>query len=264
MHDAIRICFPSMGIDKKAKVVKYKYDCLLERCVEVEVGHAKDSKLFSLMDASKLRKGLIPPDRVGNESITNNKIAKGGVGKGKIGEQAITKGNIELHAIDHDLLSQKGSPSGAAVRSDTMEDGSVSSNILADAAVVGAKLAAESVTAAKIALEAVTSTKIKDSAVSESKIASAAVAWAKLKTGSGQPATKINALETDMAYVNRLFASSALIDDVWATNLHASSNVYATSIRTSNIYHYSTGRHYTPKQIKDGDGNLIYVWGASS
>ena len=207
IHDAVRVRFPKMGIDTTAKVVKYKYNVLLERCEEIEVGHAKESSLFNLMDASKLRKGLVPPERIQNESITNNKIAKGGVGKGKIQSEAVGKKEIQRDSIDHELLSKRGSPSGGAVQSDVIENEAVNTQALATGAVTSAILGR--------------------SAVIEEKISTAAVAWTKLKEGTGQPATKINSLETEMAYVNRLFAQTATIDSVRAKNIYASDYLYS-------------------------------------
>ena len=118
LHDAIQIRFPAMGIDVKSKVVKYKYDVLLERCEEVDVGHAKESNYFNLMDASKLKKGLIPVDRVANSSIGGSKIApstiNGGyhitpqsIPHGILNEKAIEKDNIADHAITHSMLQPK-------------------------------------------------------------------------------------------------------------------------------------------------------------
>lgn len=278
IHDAVRVVFQKMGIDVKSKVVKYKYNVLLERCEEIEVGHAKESKYFSLMDASKLRKGLIPPERIQNESITGDKIASGGVGKGKIGPEAIGSGNIELQSINHELLSKKGSSAGPAVLQDVIGAGEVGEDEIDDGAVVEDKIDSgavtenkigrgavvedaismaavsfdkiknyavdtiklaigavtednidtgavtedkiddEAVTEDKIGTEAVTFNKIGQLAVDTSRINDAAIAWAKLQSGSGQPATKINALEADMAYVNKLFASSAQINYIYANN----------------------------------------------
>lgn len=316
IHDAVRVVFQKMGIDVKSKVVKYKYNVLLERCEEIEVGHAKESKYFSLMDASKLRKGLIPPERIQNESITGDKIASGGVGKGKIGPEAIGSGNIELQSINHELLSKKGSSAGPAVQQDVIDEGAVGEDEIDDGAVVEDKIDSGAVTEHKIGLGAViedaismgavsfnkiknyavdtiklaigavtednidtgavtenklddgavTENKIDDEAVTENKIGTeavtfnkigrlavdtsrindAAIAWAKLQSGSGQPATKINALEADMAYVNKLFATTAQIDTIRAYNIFAASTLYVEGTRGSwQTKTVSTGSGYT-------------------
>ena len=221
IHDAIRVCFPKMGIDTKAKVVKYKYNVLLERCEEVEVGHAKDSNYFNLMDASKLRRGLIPPARIQNESITNEKIAKGGVGSGKLAPNSVSTGNVELGAIDHKRLSGADGVGEPAVQADVIDTGAVTNEKIGRGAVTGDKVSSKTIGKSHMADRSVDSTILDYSAVKEGNIENAAVAWAKLKSGSGQPATKINALETDMAYVNKLFASSAQIDFIRVQALYA-------------------------------------------
>lgn len=258
--DAVRVKFVKMGVDVTAKVVKYKYNVLLERCEEIEVGHAKDSKYFNLMDASKLRKGLIPPERVANESITSAKLASGSVGKGKIAPEAVGKYNIEKYSIDHELMSQKGSGGGgAAIHSNNIDDGAVTTNELGDNAVEESKLKNGAVTEGKIGSEAVTNTKIGSgavtsgkigtSAVTTTKINNAAVSYAKLMSGTGQPATVISNLQTDVAYVKRLFASSAQIDII-----------YAQAISTSGL-RIGNRVYSSPITLRDADGNVKVALG---
>lgn len=106
MFDKIRVKFPRLNIDTSAKVVKYQYDVLLERVEEVELGYARSSNLFRLMDASKLRKGLLSLDRLADQSIDDKKIARGGVGKGSIGPKAVDTENIEDNSIHHEQLAK--------------------------------------------------------------------------------------------------------------------------------------------------------------
>ena len=254
IHDAVRVRFPKMGIDVKSKVVTYKYNVLTERCEEIEVGHAKESQYFNLMDASKLRKGLIPPERIQNGSIDGDKIANGGVGSGKIGPRAVGGGNIGLGEINHELLSKKDPTTG--------EGGAVQTDNLGREVVTTEELGIGAVTSAILGMGSVLAEKIAPKAVEEGKIDDAAVAWAKLKSGSGQPVNKINALETDMAYVNRLFASTATINDVWAQHLHSSGASYFGEVQTNTITGYSSGRTFRQGTILDGEGNTVWVWKA--
>ena len=203
MHDAITVCFPKMFTDPKgykAKVVKYKYNVLLERCEEIEVGHAKAGSLFNLMDASKLRKGLVPPARIQNGSITSDKIANGGVGKGKIGPEAINEKNIQKRSLNHDLMSQKDDPGGAAITDVNIADLAVTSRVLANSAVTGLKIAGLAVDTQHLADLAVKNTKIGDSAVSNTKIGDSAVSTGKIQneavTGGSSGKIKRNTITT--------------------------------------------------------------------
>lgn len=313
MHDAIRVNFPAIKVDTKAKVVKEKYNVLLEICEEVEVGHAKTSAMFNLMDASRLRKGLIPPERVANNSLTGDKLANGSVGKGKVGAGAIGKYEIEPMSIDHDLLSKKagggggGGESGAAVELDNIGytifkpvthsadyDPDVSEGVIINSSIgvsprnlplkmlrvtdsgTGTRtddpndyelnptiVTDGTLPGGKVVRHSMSETQMADSAVSTRVVQNAAVAYAKLSSEMQGKITKIDNLEASIAYINKLFASSATIDDVWAKNLHASSNVYSAYVRTNYIVGYSSGRQYTQRQITDGSGNTLYVWGAS-
>lgn len=286
IHDAICVRFPKMGIDRKAKVVKYKYNVLLERCEEIEVGHAKDSNLFNLMDASKLRKGLIPPARIQNESITNNKIARGGVGAGKLAPSSVSTGNVELGAIDHKRLSGSGSSSGPAVWSNNIsgEDdpggAAVTNEKIGRGVITGDKIDSKQIQRTHIAGEAVGSDELAKLAVKEGNVADAAVAWAKLKSGKDQPATIINALETDMAYVNKLFASSAQIDYIRVKAIYADTasiggqlyagetNVDALSssgitVRNSGNIRFKNITFNSVGSVQDMNGNFINVIASS-
>lgn len=246
IHDAVCVKFPKLFADPKgykAKVVKYKYNVLLERCEEIEVGHAKAGSLFNLMDASKLRKGLIPPARIQNESITDNKIAKGGVGKGKIGPEAINEKNIQKRSLNHELMSQKDDPGGPAIKTDNLDDGAVTGDKIHDGAVGEGKIGANAVDKDNIKNGAVTTPKIEDlavqtakiaeKAISEGRLADAAVAFGKLKSGTGQPATVINNLSTQVAYINTLFT-----DNVWASSFHAT-KLYTTDFYYNNSQVYN-------------------------
>lgn len=107
LHDAVRVRFPKLGVDVKSKVTRYKYDVITERCTEIDVGKTKDSAIFTLQDASRLRKGLLPPDRIAKESVSGDKIKKGSIGSNEIGKGAISKWNMPNDIIDKDLLGEK-------------------------------------------------------------------------------------------------------------------------------------------------------------
>ena len=107
MYDAVRVKFVKMGVDTTAKVLSYTYDVLNERCTEITVGKAKDSLFFTLEDASRLRKGILPPDRIGKKSITADKYARGSIGSESIGQGAVASYNIEPYGINEELIGEK-------------------------------------------------------------------------------------------------------------------------------------------------------------
>lgn len=107
LHDAVTVRFLKLGIDVKSKVTSFKYDVLNEKPIEISVGKAKESVLFSLEDASRLRKGLLPPERIKNKSITSDKYATGSVrgggggggGGGALAKEGVKEENIEQYAV---------------------------------------------------------------------------------------------------------------------------------------------------------------------
>ena len=252
IHDAVRVRFPSMGVDVKAKVVKYKYNVLLERCEEIEVGHAKESKYFNLMDASRLRKGLVPPERIQNESITDSKIAKGAVGKGKIGAEAVGKYEIKRDSIDHELLAKKGAGgTGGAVQADVIDDGAVQTKHIKDENITNTKIKPKAVGEAQLADGGVTNGKLKDGSVTKGKIGSAQVAFDRLASDVQGEITKIDTLQSDLAYVNKLFASSAQVDFIRAKSAYL------------NFLYIGGKVVYTTKKVKTIDDVTISVLSVS-
>ena len=100
LYDEVTVRFPKLGIDVKTKVCGYTYDVLNERMVEIEVGKTKPSAIFSLEDASRLRKGLMPPERIKNNSIGGGKIQGGGVSSYHLKDGAASKGKVGPKAVD--------------------------------------------------------------------------------------------------------------------------------------------------------------------
>lgn len=107
LYDAVRVRFVKMGVDATAKVTSYSYDVLREVYTEISIGKAKDSLYFTLEDASRLRKGVLPPDRIGKKSITSDKYAKGSIKSDSIAAGGVNTYNIEQYSINADLIGQK-------------------------------------------------------------------------------------------------------------------------------------------------------------
>ena len=105
---------------------------------------------------------------LGDNSVTDAKIADGAVTTGKIAADAVTAAKI----VD------------GAVTTGKIADGAVTDAKIADNAVTTGKIAVGAVTDAKIAAGAVTDAKIVDGAVTTGKIADGAVTDAKIAAGA--------------------------------------------------------------------------------
>lgn len=139
LHDAVTVRFHEMGIDVKSKVTSYKYDVLAERPVEIEIGKTKASSMFSLEDASRLKRGLIPPKRIPKKSIGNDQIQNGGVGGKGISAAGVGSWHLRDKAVEEDKI----------------DDNAVSVYKIKDGAVVEDKIAVDAVTAEKIKEKAI-------------------------------------------------------------------------------------------------------------
>lgn len=164
LFDAITVRFVKIGIDVKAKVISYRYDTLKERCIEVEVGSVKPSILFSLEDASRLKRGLIPPKRIANNSIDSSKLATGSVGSAELASQGVDGWHLK----------------DSAVNSRTIEKDAVTEEKIHDWAVTTDKINGLAVTSAKIKDGAVGTLKLENSSVTHEKIGSGEVYHANL------------------------------------------------------------------------------------
>ena len=183
LHDAVKVRFVKMGIETSAKVISYKYDVLQERCTNVEVGYAKPSLLFSLEDASRLKKGLIPPKRIANRSIGSGALGLGAVKNFHIGPGEVKTGNIEEGAVKEKQLDN------------------------------------DSVTVNKIQNGAVTSAKIPKDQILADHILKGQVAYEKLSTwlqGQIDEIVHIPTLTSDVAAIENLFTGNS-----WSDGVHA-------------------------------------------
>lgn len=203
LHDQITVRFLNMGIDVAAKVTSYKYDVLKERMIEVEVGKTKKSILFSLEDASRLKKGLLPPKRIQNKSITSDKYADGSVQSSAIGTGAVGSGKIA--------------------------SGAVTSNKIGDGAVTEPKVQNSAITVNKIANGAVITEKIQNGAVTGIKVLDKAIALAKLSQDVQNEITYIPTLASDLAVIQNLVVGRIRADGtVQCSNLVVGRGQYNT------------------------------------
>lgn len=252
LHDALTVRFTKIGIDVKAKVVSYRYDTLKERCIEVEVGNVKPSILFDLEDASRLKRGLMPPERIANKSISGGKIAnnavcdwhlkdgavvtakidEGAVTEEKIGEWAVTEGKIADLTISSAKI-QNGAVGNqqlgeASVTHDKIGQGEIYTANLGDASVSSIKIKDGEVITAKIADDAITAQKVSDLAITTAKIGNSAITSAKIKNGEvvegkiGNQAVsfdKVKDANIDQLKLNDFSVTSTKIaDNEWAYN----------------------------------------------
>lgn len=144
LHDQVTVRFPKMGIDVAAKVTSYKYDVLKERAIQIQVGKTKKSILFSLEDASRLKKGLLPPKRIQNKSLTNDKYADGSVSSEKIGS-----GEVKEKNLDEDSVTEK-KVKDSAITVNKIQDGAINTYKLQDNAVTGIKVLDQQISMGKL------------------------------------------------------------------------------------------------------------------
>lgn len=228
LHDQVTVRFVKMGIDVAAKVTSYKYDVLKERMIEVEVGKTKKTILFSLEDASRLKKGLLPPKRIQDKSITSEKYADGSVRSYAIGNGAVGSNKI----------------AGGAVTSGKIAGGAVTDSKIATDAVTEPKIKKDAVTVNKIRDGAVQSVKIQDGAVTGIKVLDQAIAYAKL--GSDVQAT----------FADILAAQAVFSGTIWNDGtIHTNSITCSGSISTSEINNWNIGL----RPVVTPDGGTIYA-----
>ena len=258
LHDQVTVRFLKLGIDVAAKVTSYKYDVLAEHMKEIEVGKTKKTILFSLEDASRLKKGLLPPKRIQNKSITSEKYADGSVQSAAIGGGAVGSSKIAGGAVT------SGKIAGGAVTEDKVQDSAITQLKIKNGAVVEAKIAESAVTTSKIGLSAITTNRIANGAVEEAKIAIDAVTASKILSGSVTGAkiadyavayAKLNN-DLQVTIADIIAAQAVFSGTIWNDGtIHTNSITCSGSISTSEINNWNIGL----RPVATPDGGTIYA-----
>ncbi len=179
LHDAVAVNFVQMDIEPvKSKVVSVKYDVLLERITEIQIGQTKSSVIFSLEDASRLRRGLLPPARIKDKSLTSSKYADNSVTTAALGSEAVTTDKLNDAAVTNSKLGSR------SVGSNNIQDQAVVTRSIADYAVKEGQIGGGAVTESKVASKAVTSDKVADNAVTERTVKDLAITVNKIGDGA--------------------------------------------------------------------------------
>ena len=222
LFDAVTVRFVKMGIDVKSKVTAFKYDVLNDRPKEIQVGKTKKSVLFSLEDASRLKKGLLPPARIKDKSITSDKYADNSVTSSAIGTGSVGTSKIAGGAVT------SGKIGGGAVTESKVADGAITNGKVADNSInASQKIQQLSITAETLASNCVTNTKIKDGEVYSGKIADGAVITVKIGDAA-------------VANVKLYQGARDAIAAVWEIDSIVSNTIQANGIHAAGYYVGST------------------------
>lgn len=214
LFDAVQVHFGKSGIDVKAKVINYTYDVLREKAIDVTIGKAKPSIEFSLEDASRLKKGLLPPSRIKQKSISNDKLSDSSVSESKLSGGSVSSGKIQSSAV-HDWH---------------IGDGEVKTHNIDGSAVTEEKVATSAITVNKIANGAIHTEKIYDGAVTTSKVLNKAIELAKLSDYVQDEITYIPTLASDLAVISNLVVGRIRADGtIQCSNLVVGGGQYNTA-----------------------------------
>lgn len=123
-YDIVTVDIPKLDISVKAKVGKTVWDVLKERYDSVDIGDVRPKLSDDIYDASRLKKGLLPVQRIAPQSITTDKYAPGSVGSTQMADWSVIRGKLGLKSVDTDQLED------GAVNTDQLEDGAVTSSKL--------------------------------------------------------------------------------------------------------------------------------------
>lgn len=291
LHDAITVRFVKIGIDVKAKVVSYKYDTLRERCIEIEVGKAKPSILFDLEDASRLKRGLIPPKRIQNKSIGSDQLSNSAVGSAQLGSDSVSNWHLKDSSVTSKKIGQfevkdynlgplsvtEGKIKDGAVTDQKIGENEIKAKHIKDGEIVEAKLGDSSVTSlkikdgavveAKVGNAAITTEKVKDLAINSAKIGNSAITSAKIKDGevveakignSAITAKKIADLAVEEAKIGNSAITSVKIKDGSVVQGKIASNaVYFENIAEAQIDTLSLN-DFSITSTKIPDGSYHY------
>lgn len=236
LYDAVTVKFVKMGISVKSKITSYKYDVLMERAVEVEVGKTKASSVFSLEDASRLKRGLLPPERIQNKSITNDKYQDGSVETSSLAGGAVTTGKIASDAVIEEKIKDD------AVTEDKIKNAAVTVNKISNGSVITEKLADGAVMTDKLAEGAVNNAKLAALAVSEEKIMDRAISYAKMWSASAGGEGSFQVFWADLIATLAIFSDRAEFNRMVKSTNISGSNYWVN--RGNSSYTMDMHTHY--------------------
>ena len=103
-YDIVKVEIPKLGIAVKAKVGKTVWDVLRERYDSVEIGDVRPKLSDDIYDASRLKKGLLPVQRIAPQSITTDKYAPGSVGSTQMADWSVIRGKLGFSSVGTDQI----------------------------------------------------------------------------------------------------------------------------------------------------------------
>lgn len=124
IYDPIHVLIEKLGLDLTAKVSKTVWDVLRERYKSVEVGDVRPTLGGAIYDASRLKKGLLPAERIAPRSVGGGALKRGTVTESEMGKNSVNVNQI----VD------------GAVRSEKIYEGAVTGIKVLDEAISFAKL----------------------------------------------------------------------------------------------------------------------------
>ena len=258
LYDAVTGRFVKMGIDVKSKVHSYKYDVLNERVTEVEVGKTKSSFLFNLEDASRLKKGLLPPERIKNHSITSEKYAAGSVGGSALAAGGVGGGAIAPNSITEEKMADN------SITSRAVQDDTIKVYHIENGAIVTDKISVNAVTTDKVLNKATTYAKsqyqgtLDQVGINKSDIAAINALFANtiycgnIQASGWMRTPRVilteeyveHAAAARVGWVNSNFAWSSHTHSGYAPSSHSHSN-YATNTALNNAIRDHVQRYHT-------------------
>ena len=163
-------------------------------------------------------------DDIGNDAITNAKLAAGSVTTDKILDGTIATADIKDAAVTNAKLA------AGSVTTDKILDGTIATADIADAAVTNAKLAAGSVTTDKILDGTIVTADIADAAVTNAKLAANSVTTDKILDG-----TIVTADIADAAVTNAKLAADSVTYQKVADNAILTDNISDYSVTPAKL-----------------------------
>lgn len=99
LYDTVTVRIERLGIDVKAKISQTVWDVMRRRYESVDVGDVRSSLSDEVFDAGRLRKGLLPVERIRNKSIGGSKIGGGAVGTKELKDSAVGTKHLQNSAV---------------------------------------------------------------------------------------------------------------------------------------------------------------------
>jgi len=185
--------------------------------------------LFQSVSLKSVLKSFSEDSKLGDESITTNKIKNGAISESKIADDSITKNKIRNGSVVGSKLKN------TSISTNKLKNSAITESKLADQSISTKKIKNDAITGSKLANESISTNKIKNGAIAESKLADQSISTNKIKNGAIAESKLADQSISTNKIKNGAIVESKLADQSISTNKIKNGAIVESKIANGSI-----------------------------